>query len=280
MTDQSWSAWICSGEWSRSIDTSTPLLPALAHEAIAVAADPDVTITQLARVVSKDPAVATRVMQLANGAYSAPLQQVGTISDAIVRMGTASIRNLVIAASLGSNDSAARVYGPSGRDQLDHAVGTAYTAYLVAEMASADRDEAFLAGLLHDIGKLLLLKLAHDHGRRLGTPVSAEELNDVIPIEHPKVGALLLQSMRLPDHLVERVRWHHEPQSAPVHPMEAEVVYLADRLSHRYGFGCERDEAAIVGDALCARLHPTAAWLEAVDGRAEGLYAVARKILS
>lgn len=279
MTKSEWPMWIRSGAWRGSFDSSIPMLPVLAHEAIVVAVDPDVTITTLAHVVSKDPALAMRVVHLANAAYCAPLLVVTTLTDAIVRMGTAAVRNLVIAACLASRGCDARVYGSGGRDQLDHAIGTAYMAHIVAERVSWNQDEAFLAGLLHDVGKLLLLKLAHDYGRWNATPVHRHEIDDVMNTEHAAMGALLLRSLQLPRHLIESVMWHHEPQAAPNHPREAEVVYFADRLSHRYAFGCDRDDPPLLDDTLCVRVAPTEEWIESIDSRAVGLYTVARRIL-
>jgi putative nucleotidyltransferase with HDIG domain len=279
VTNLPWSVWIRSGEWRGSTDSSIPMLPALAHEAIVIAGDPNVTITQLARVVSKDPALATRVVHLANAAYCAPLQTVTTLTDAIVRMGTSAVRNLVIAACLAARGSDARIYGPSGRDQIDHAIGTAYMAHIVAEQVGWDRDEAFLAGLLHDIGKLLLLKLAHDYGRSHETPVAADELNDVIATDHAATGAALLRSLQFPQHLVEVVMFHHEPQAAPHHQRVAEAIYFADRLSHRYAFGCDRDDTPLLDDPVCARVAPSEEWIQSIDSRAAGLYSVARRIL-
>jgi putative nucleotidyltransferase with HDIG domain len=274
VTSEAWSVWIRSGEWRGSIDSSIPMLPALAHEAIVIAADPDATIARLARVVSKDPALATRVLHLANAAYCAPLQTVTNLNDAIVRMGTGAVRNLVIAACLAAKGGDANVYGPSGRDQIDHAIGTAYMAHIVAERVGWNQDEAFLAGLLHDVGKLLLLKLAREHG-----PVDKDVLDDVVAKDHPATGAVLLKSLKFPHNLVEGVRWHHDPLSAPKHQREAEVIYFADRLSHRYAFGCEKDESSLLEDATCVEVAATEEWIQSIDSRAAGLYAVARKIL-
>jgi putative nucleotidyltransferase with HDIG domain len=256
-----------------------PMLPALAHEAIAVAADPEVTIAKLTRVVSKDPVLATRVVQLANAAYCAPLTPVTTLSDAIVRMGTAAVRNLVIAACLASRGCDARIYGQDGRAQIDHAIGAAYMAHLVSRLGGWNQDEAFLAGLLHDIGKLLLLKLAHDWTRWHGLAVSAEDLADVLATEHAATGAMLLRTSQFPRKLIESVLWHHEPQNAPSYIREAEVVYLADRLSHRYGFGCAHDDTPILDDIKCGRLEIDEEWLQEVDQRAPGLFVEAKRAL-
>jgi putative nucleotidyltransferase with HDIG domain len=258
------------------------MLPALAHEAIAVAADADVTINRLSRVVVKDPILATRVVQLANAAYCAPLRPVTTLSDAMVRMGTAAVRNMVIAACLASRGRDDRIYGEHGRRQIDHAIGTAYMAHLSADRGGWNPDEAFLAGLLHDIGKLLLLKLAHDWTRWHGTPVADEEIDDVLASEHAVAGALLLRASQFPRNIIESVLWHHQPEEAPDCLREAEVIYFANRLSHRYGFGCDCDETPdvpVVDDPRCARLDVNDAWIESLDCRAPGLFAVAKQAL-
>jgi putative nucleotidyltransferase with HDIG domain len=278
VTNLSWSEWVRSGEWRHLSDGSLPMLPALAHEAIAVAADPDVTITQLSHVVSKDPALATQVVHLANAAYCAPLQQITTLREAIVRMGTAAVRNLVIAVCLARRGDA-RVFGAAGRTQIDHAIGTAYLAHIVAERVGWNPDEAFLAGLLHDVGKLLLLKLAYEY-RNWRTDVDPDELEAVLASEHATEGAILLRALRFPRHLVESVLWHHQPLEAPEHQSEAEVVYFADRLSHHYGFGCPRDTSSLLDDPVCVRVNPTEEWLGTVDRRAVGLYTIARRILN
>jgi putative nucleotidyltransferase with HDIG domain len=275
-----WSEWIRSGAWRTAVDSSVPMLPALAHEAIAVAADAEVTIGRLSQVVAKDPILATRVVQLANAAYCAPLKPVTTLSDAMVRMGTAAVRNMVIAACLASRGRDDKMYGENGRAQIDHAIGTAYMAHLVADHAGWNPDEAFLAGLLHDIGKLLLLKLAHDWSKWHGTPVPNEDLADVLATEHAVAGALLLRASQFPRSLIESVLWHHQPEQATENAREAEVVYLADRLSHRYGFGCDVDETPIADDPRCARLDVSEEWIAMTDVRAPGLVAVARVALA
>ena len=90
------------------------------------------------------------------------MQEVTTVNDAIIRMGTGPVRNVVLAVCFTSRLQGAKVYGPQGRDLMEHSIGTAYLARLVAERLGQDADEAFVCGLLHDMGKLLLLKLARD----------------------------------------------------------------------------------------------------------------------
>jgi putative nucleotidyltransferase with HDIG domain len=273
--------WIESGEWSGSSDTAMPMLPALASDVISLALDPDVSALRIMRVISKDQVLATRVLRLANSAYCAPMQEITTVNDAIIRMGTAAARSVVLAVCFASRLQSGNVYGSRGRDLVDHGIGTAYLARLVAEHAGVDPDEAFMYGLLHDMGKLLLLKLAQDFTKYGGSKPTPDELEAVIAGKHAELGARLLRQWRVPDELVEPVLYHHDPAGCERFRREAGVCYAANRLSHRYGFGCPVvDSADLLEDPHVKELGATAEWLASVDQRAPGLFEVARQIVS
>lgn len=194
-----WSEWVESGEWADGSDSAMPMLPALAADVMSLAIDPEVSVARIARVIAKDQVLATRVLRLANSAYCAPMQEVTTVNDAIVRMGTGPVRNVVLAVCFTSRLQGANVYGPQGRDLMDHAIGTAYLARLVAEKNGRDADEAFMCGLLHDMGKLLLLKLARDF-IKFGVPTpSSQEIETVCRDRHAEIGARLLRQWQLPE---------------------------------------------------------------------------------
>src|SRR5205085_9798315 len=107
---------------------------------------------------------------------------------------------------------------PSNRhDDMGHPVGGGL---------GWERGEAVLAGLLHDVGKLLLLKLAADYGKWGGAAVPGEELTEVLATEHASTGAILLRGLQFPRHLIEGVLWHHDPLAAPNHSREAQVIYF------------------------------------------------------
>ncbi|HEU4691093.1 MAG TPA: HDOD domain-containing protein [Vicinamibacterales bacterium] len=275
-----WAEWVESGEWADAGDSAMPMLPALAADVMSLALDPDVSITRLARVITKDQVLATRVLRLANSAYCAPMQEVTTVNDAIVRMGTGPVRNVVLAVCFTSRLQGANVYGPQGRELVDHAIGTAYLARLVAERAGVDADEAFMCGLLHDMGKLLILKLSRDF-IKFGVPTpSAQEIDTVCRDRHPQIGARLLRQWQLPSALEGPVQFHHDPSASTTHALESSVTYMANRLAHRYGFGCPADETNLLEDAVCTKLGLTEAWQADLDRRAPGLFQVARQIVS
>lgn len=256
---------------------AVPMLPALARRVIALTSDPDIAIAKLAALVAKDQVLASRVLGLANSAYSAPLQTISTVNDAIVRLGTAAVRNVVVTVSLTSKMQDPAVYGVKGRELFDHALGTAYMARVVAERSRVNADEAFLCGLMHDIGKLVILKLAHEHQRRTGHPVPPHVVNEALTERHAVMGAVALRRWHLPEAVDDPVMFHHNYSRAPRFQREAAVCYLANRLSHRYGFGCAVDSTDLSSDEVLAVLGLDLEWLEATDSRAPGLFSVAQQ---
>ena len=271
--------WIRSGEWLDSQDITLPMLPARATEIMHLAMDPEVSASRIATVVSKDQVLATLVLRLANSAFSAPASDITNVSDAVVRVGTRAVRNVVVASCLASRLKDPQIYGKYGPDLTDHSIGTAYLARLVAEQSGDSPDEAFLYGLLHDIGKLLILKLGRDSSLRYGPPASDEEIEALMVEKHAEFGGYLLEQWKLPAHLNDPVVWHHRPYRAESDPRAAAVAYAANRLAHRYGFGCSSDGFDPLSDQVCASVGLDAARLEEMDTRAPGLFAVARQII-
>lgn len=267
-------------EWLRCDNLSVPMLPAMAHKVIEMATDPELSIHKLSSLVAKDPVLAARVLGLANSAYSAPNSPIASITEAIMRLGTTAVRNVVITVSFTSRLQDPAVYDKRGRPIVDHALGTAYVARLVGERARVDVEETFLCGLLHDIGKLVILKRAHEYRKQSGKVVTDAELDAALDAHHPAAGALVLRRWKLPESLDDPVRFHHDYAAAPDYKREAAVVYLANRLSHRYGFGCERDESELLEDPVCAYLGIDALAIQEIDAHAPGLYAVARQFMA
>ncbi|MGE3841604.1 MAG: HDOD domain-containing protein [Vicinamibacterales bacterium] len=267
-------------EWLRCDNISIPMMPAVAHKVIEMASDPELSIHVLASLVAKDPVLAARVLSLANSAYSSPTQPITSLTNAIMRLGTVAVRNVVITVSFTSQLQDPAVYLNRGRPILDHALGTAYTARLVAEQARVNHEEAFLCGLLHDIGKLVILKRAHEHRKHTGTVVEEAGLEHALTTFHPAAGALVLRRWKLPDTLDNPIRFHHDYEAAGPFIRLTATIYLANRLSHRYGFGCEKEEDDLLADPVCELLDVDQEWLEATDARAPGLYDVARQFIA
>lgn len=275
----SWADWVASRAWLTDQGGTLPLHPGLLGDVLSLALDDDVESKRLIRIVAREQVLAARVLRLANVAATAPLGEVKSVHEAVMRLGTRKVRRAVLAVCFASWAQPS-VYGGNGRDHIEHAVGTASLARLVALQAGMDADEAFTHALLHDIGKLFLLKLQSEFVRRGGEAPGEDEVARVTVDEHPGVGGLALQFWGLPVSIREPVQWHHAPLDAPTHARAAAVTYVANRLGHRYGFGCdaERDEA-LLEDPMYLALGLSDAWLADVDQQASLLVEATNELL-
>ena len=274
--DLAWSDGIRSGSWQQSADTAVPMLPANAQEIFLLAMDPDVSTARIISLVSKDPVLAVRVVQLANSAFCASAYEITSINQAVVRVGTGLVRNVMTSTCMASLAADTHLYGHQGRQCIAHCIGTAYLASFVAEGAGETAAEAFLYGLLHDVGKLLLIKLAGEAHRYGVAPPGDDELAEVLTEQHSRVGAYLLRQWGLPARLMDPVLWHHEPDAAQERPQAAAVAYAANRLAHRYGVDCELDDFDPLADPHFARVGIDSAALAYIDLKAPGLLEMAR----
>lgn len=266
-------------DWYQGSHTSLPVLPDVATRVIDIAGNPNSTVSQLAQVIGADQVLTTRLLGLANSAYAASVAGVTTIPDAVMRIGLTGVRNLAVAVCFASRLHDRRAYGEQGRAIVEHGLATAYVARAVALEAGVDGDEAFLGGLLHDIGKLVLLKWYHDHARRSGRISPAEEVQAIIKQWHPTVAGVMFRRSNLPRQLDEPVVCHHDYEKAVENRPLAAVVYLANRLSHRWGFGCQPEEFDPREDIAAWELGLDPMWLDALDARAPEMLATAKQVL-
>lgn len=215
-------------------------LPDIVAEIMRLCDDPDTTAGQLEGVVARDPVIAGRLFKLANSTFFSRSGTVSTLPQAVRKLGFATIKNLVLAASAGSmlgKPTGAYDYTESGL--WDHSIGVALTCRSIAkglDLKGSVADEVFLSGLLHDIGKLVLdpfLRESYDGSIRLTT----EHEKAVIALDHTEVGARVAVKWKLPEHASEVISAHHDPGLAPQFPRHAGVVNLCDYFIAQEGLG-------------------------------------------
>ncbi|MEQ1912343.1 MAG: HDOD domain-containing protein [Vicinamibacterales bacterium] len=276
-----WIAWLESGQWERALDRAGAMLPALAVEIVRLAQDPEVAPLRITDVVSKDPVLAAHVVRMANSAASASAMTITSLNEAVVRVGTQAVRQLVTATCLTSKLRNPKIYGAHGRDLVDHCIGTAYLSWLVADHVDGDSDEAFLFGLLHDIGKFVMLKLANEDRPLAPGAMSTEQFDELIAARHAGIGGRALARWAFAPAVQVPVAFHHAPALAGAeHRRGAAIAYVANCLAHRYGFGCPADDSNLLEDEVFVYLGVNESFLKELDARAPGLFEVARKITS
>ena len=220
-----------------------PTLPASVLRVMQMIEDPFCSSSDLAKVIQADPAMAAKVLKLANSSYYGFRQKIGNIPQAVTLLGFATLKNTLLAAAVFDMFRVAST-GFDLPALWTHSVTAATAAKLLAKRARYPHSEkAFTAALMHDVGKIILARFIPQGLSEIVAVVQAENMamydaeNKVLGLSHPALGAWVLGRWGLPSPIVEAVEFHHHPTRAQNGFDLAGIVYLANILAHRSGIG-------------------------------------------
>lgn len=215
-----------------------PPLPELAIQLLGMLRDQDhADLTRVGNVIEKDEAFAASVLRLANSALFGGMRQVESLSDASARIGLRQLSTMVTTVSHRGH------FVTNDADRLatlhtlwDHALASAVGARQLAVRGGGDRAEAYLAGLLHDVGKLLVLKGVDEIASRPGVPRVDPLVTDALMTQlHCELGGRTLDDWRLPSSIV-RVAQHHHDSGPAEEELLVVRVKVASALASKLGF--------------------------------------------
>lgn len=243
-----------------------PSPPTVCRELEAAISCPTTMLEDVARIVVKDPGLAAKVLQLVNSAYFGSGAKTSSISEAIALLGTEQLRFIGVTASV----FGAVVDDPfpefSLREHQEHAIRTAMAVKRIARGALVE--EAFAGALLHDVGSVVLA-LGFPEAYRAVLAESHATSRDITELElaafgvtHAEVGASLLNLWGIPGAILDIVRHHHDPGSAPERTQSiAAAVYCAEAWTDREP---REVDLAVLERAGCAS--QASLWRRVVDG--------------
>ena len=200
--------------------------------------EPGFGMAEVAMVISRDPAVTVRLLHIVNSSLYGFTAKVETVSRAITLLGTQQVLDLVLATSV------ANAFKGMSSDIMDmykfwrRSVHCAVTSrQLAALCSSCDREHLFIAGLLHDIGHLIMYQAIPNRSQQ--AIITAKERNlplyeaerNIIGFDYAETGAKLMQFWSLPENLIETTMFHIEPDRAEKHPLESAIVHIAALLT-------------------------------------------------
>lgn len=194
-----------------------PEVPQIAFRAIQLLNNPDTDVSSLAEVIGSDQALTAKVLRLCNSAYYGLARKVTTVSEAVVIVGFSSIKSLVLMITTQSSMNKGLLGYKIGPGEFwRHSIGTAETARLLAQHTRyAKPEECFIAGLIHDIGKMVLNQNALPEVYRATNLSQKEQLaihiaeQRILGFDHAGIGAALAERWNFPPVLVESIRRHH-----------------------------------------------------------------------
>ena len=221
-----------------------PPMPAVVTDLLATIDKPDTSINDIAAKVARDQALAARTLRLANSSFFGLRQPVATMRHAITVLGLRAVRNLVAAAAVVGQ------LRPSARTDFDleafwrHSIAAAVSAGLIAREIRTDESTAFMAGLLHDVGRLVLVTCFPDRQSLLEPGATPESFlaaeRAIFGLDHVAVGVELARHWNFPAVIAEAIGGHHAPpRDGPLTLVD--LVCAADAFARSLGY---RDECS------------------------------------
>ena len=185
-----------------------PVMPSLADELLGLAVSPDADVKRIHAVVERDPVLTAMVLRLVNSASFALRNEVSDLGRAVILLGASHVRSLALAASMSTTFGRSSAYG----DTWGHAFSVACGARSVAAVVCPEVVEtAFAAGLLHDIGELVLAGLIEGQPPNDPEPGARLALEfELVGADHAELGAALAERWSIPTALVEAINHHHD----------------------------------------------------------------------
>lgn len=221
-----------------------PAMPSVADRVIRLVSEPETTANDLQKVISIDQALTARILKIANSVFYGSIRKVQTVSDAIRIMGFNTLKSIVLMAS---SRETYKQFGLTEKMLWEHSMGAAIAAGAIAkEVRFENPEEAFIGGLLHDIGKVVMNNSDPRKFADVMQKVYNEHLSfriaewEFYGFSHVDVGALVIRKWKLPESLELAIKHQYDPKSLagnPYYMRLTAIINLADQFCLKLGMG-------------------------------------------
>lgn len=206
--------------------------------------DPDVSVNDIASILSEDPAMSVKVLKLTNSAFYGLSREVDSVNHAVMIIGLEAVKNLVLSASvLGMFKS-----NNKNKDYHEyfwrHSLSTALVAKMIARQFKGGKtlnpDSGFTSGLIHDIGKMVICCFLTDQFSQIKKHIEENpDVSDrkaeiaILGYDHAQLGRQLAKNWKLPDRMVDTIGFHHSADTSNESDNYAHLISAANYVSHR-----------------------------------------------
>jgi HD-like signal output (HDOD) protein len=215
---------------------SPPRLPAVAMEIMALSRKSEVEFKEVESLLERDPVLAGEVLSIARSVHFSGIRPVRTLGAALVRIGLATLRTVVMQAALEMRVFRSEEYGGCMERLRRHSLATAHLSRLLSRYTPVSQDRAFLCGLMHDVGVAGILLVLGEVEQGKKAPDLAV-LWPAIDGAHAVAGSRMVELWRLPRETSAAVAGHHRGRVAGIDDPMAATVCLAEAYSARCDFG-------------------------------------------
>jgi putative nucleotidyltransferase with HDIG domain len=207
-----------------------PVLPDAATQIVSQTSNPNCDFKNVAELIKRDQAMATHLLRIANSPLYRPRSQIVSLQHALSRLGTSAVRDIALIISVKTRTFQADGFAKEVREMFRHSLATAVFAQEIARMRRWNVDEAFLCGLLHDIGRPVLLQTIVDLAKEFRLTPEKAAIQAAAGDHHARVGSTLAKKWSLPEAVANTILRHHD--TAEDGARAVLVTALADQLAH------------------------------------------------
>lgn len=235
-----------------------PFLPSVTSRVVELTEDPKTTTAQLSDVISQDQVLVTKALKMVNSAYYGLPRKIASVTEAVTILGLDTLRTVVIGASVYSTiNQISQKNGFKQESLWRHSAASGAAARILSiKLGIKQKEHAFVAGLLHDIGKIIILSFLPDEYFNIIKTSEAsnktlfETEKEVLNFTHTDVGKIVAQKWGFPSVLVDTIGNHHDfAHQGENHELIA-VVHLSNAVSKMAGYGSGQKEMISVNPEL------------------------------
>ncbi len=242
-----------------------PSLPQVTYQLVRMTEDSRANPADVSRIICQDQVLASKVLKIVNSAYYGLHRRVATISEAVTILGMKTLRTLVLGASVHKTLSTLKGRRAVNPEKIwRHSYACAVSSKLLAhKMGVSEKEQAFIAGLLHDIGKIVFNFFLADEYAEAVKFAAAKECSlyqaekEVFNLTHTEIGRLVAEKWNLPQALVDPIGLHHAPLTPCENSETVQVVYLGNILAVMSGFSETGNSGIMLDNKILEKWHLT-----------------------
>lgn len=222
-----------------------PVLPERMNKIMEIVEDPDSTVEDLEREILKDQSLTSKVLKLANSTHYGYARKINTISKATILLGFQTIKSIALASTVNKFlVGELKGYALEKNELWNQSQTCAIISrYIAKNIGKVEPEQAYIAGLLRDIGKTILNHYVENEYEKIVEMVETENKSfldaerELFGFDHAQVGGKVAEKWNFPKDLVEAIKYHHTPEVTEENPKLVSIVHIADAITMMMGVG-------------------------------------------
>lgn len=245
-------------ELGQRIDRGTielPLLPQVASQLLTLVNDPQADAAKLSELIHQDQALAAHLMRIANSPAYMPRSPILSLQHAVAMLGMSLLSQIAFTASIKAGTFQVPGHEAFVKHLWHHALASGAYAKEIARIRRFNVESAYLCGLLHCVGKPVVLRILAGLGKQRGATIEPPVIRSLVDGHHSRVGGLIAEKWGLPKPVVEAIGFYQHYEQASKFKQECALTYLADRLATYLLTPAEMEEAQLRESQVFAGLN-------------------------